>query len=421
VSPASVAGVAAVASRAGVLEIDRSNLGELPRELSNVTEAQRAYLCECVRRQPSAFVDGSVRALSLLVIDDKVVPVSVGTGTHPQEDKIGQMLMTISSEARRVLEPPALATATALGFHGLYAIWAKRPTLPTVTINDWLDGHVGKEPAGLSPEQWARLLELLDARHTRALFNVATLKSGRGAFDALGFRWLEMSDHFHFDPKTEVTKTLRSDRSAVKKSGYEVRRVTKLEPEELARVRELYRALNVGKYFGPLPQYNTAWFRLLLETGVGTIHVARKGGLIEAFSLHYDCRNSPTSPHGHLVIGYTGYDPRSEMGTSGKPRLVYNPCFERALQEGKVFSMGSGNGKFKRLRGGVSDDRWCIGVRTRGLSSVDRGLLGAVLGRRTTVPRDGRHGRFDGERARRGTASGARRRSPAPPPPSSNE
>ena len=142
-----------------------------------------------------------------------------------------------------------------------------------------------------------------------------------------------------------IRHTRKTDAALLKAN--EFRRVD--QPDLLLRhvgqIQHLYSQTYLEKHSGALnPQYRTAFFELLLRSGLfSSVGWLRDDGILEAFNIQH-CQD------GIMSWSICGHDISAPV-SRGLFRLVTAHDLDVATREQRIVNWGGGNGPYKRFRG----------------------------------------------------------------------
>ena len=141
-------------------------------------------------------------------------------------------------------------------------------------------------------------------------------------------------------PRTDA----KADRKLVAAGGLSVEAPTKLSPEDLRRVIQLYEDVYLTKYSRTNPAYRPDMLRAAIESGVLNLQLVRgPEGDIQAFAADHVYDRVLSSP-------MLGHD-RDRPASAGLYRVAMSLSVLRALEAGLGVNYSAGAGAFKRHRG----------------------------------------------------------------------
>ncbi|MDE3400246.1 MAG: hypothetical protein PWK00_04475 [Coxiella burnetii] len=149
-----------------------------------------------------------------------------------------------------------------------------------------------------------------------------------------------------YDPEDNYLskRNVKADLSLLKKRPYQIVYHDELSSEDIKRIRELYEMLFIKKHSRYAPDLTIHYFQQCYQhRWFEFIALRNQSGIIDAF-ISYARMN------GGMICGPLGYDttkPR-EMGLL---RMIISLSLDRAKKTGSIYNLGSGNEKFKLMRG----------------------------------------------------------------------
>lgn len=238
-----------------------------------------------------------------------------------------------------------------LALRGL-AHWARRRQLDRVaSVNNWM---LSTNPAPtIGPREVRELTSSLVGRFPDHALVFRTVERGRGSLaeglEAAG--WWRMPNRlvFHWDPERvpmlgkKCRQTLRRERRAIATHGYGSMPIGEAaRGAGVARIRELYRDLYVGKHSGWNPDFTLPWFEHAAVQGWMNWRCLARDGRVDGFSVWYEETDRITG----MVLGYD-----RTMTDVPLYRMLVADLLSEGERCGKPVFLSSGAGRFKQLRG----------------------------------------------------------------------
>lgn len=194
---------------------------------------------------------------------------------------------------------------------------------------------------------------------------------------ALGYRPVFSRFVWYQDPasrEVQRRKNYRLDRSALRRSGYEVVPGDALEDADYARVEHLYNQLYLDKYSRFNPQFTARFISTLARAGLLELRLLRKDGRFDGVFGFYSRRGIGTAP----LFGYDTSLPQKQ----GLYRILSHVWSELARERGLLINASAGVGAFKKSRGAIPalESNMVYAAHTPGPRRC-WGLLGALLDR----------------------------------------
>ena len=154
---------------------------------------------------------------------------------------------------------------------------------------------------------------------------------------------------YEFDFRETLEKKhshLQRDRSALKRSGLQVKVLTSISTAQASHLRDLYQAIYIDKHSALNAQYTSQFFADMFSFNVMTALVLQDAdGQIVAFAMLYEVDDT-------LTVPALGYDPQYLV--NGLYRHLFAAITFHAQEKRMLLNYSSGAGDFKRKRGGVA-------------------------------------------------------------------
>lgn len=243
-----------------------------------------------------------------------------------------------------------------LALRGL-GLWARRRQLDRVaSVNNWM---LSTNPAPtIGPREVRELTASLGRRFPDHALVFRTVERGRGtlAEDLEAAGWWRMPNRlvFRWDPDRvpklgrKCRQTLRRERQAIAEHGYRSVPVGEaVRGAGVARIRELYRDLYVGKHSRWNPDFTLPWFAHAAVQGWMRWRCLARDGRVDGFSTWYEEADRITA----MVLGYD-----RTMTDVPLYRMLVADVLAEGERCGKPVFLSSGAGRFKELRG--AEARW---------------------------------------------------------------
>ena len=239
----------------------------------------------------------------------------------------------------------------ALALRGL-GHWARRRQLDRVaSVNNWM---LSTNPAPtIGARDVRELTSALVGRFPDHALVFRTVERGRGSLaeglEAAGWRRMPNRLVFRWDPARvprldrKCRQTLRRERRAIAKHGYrDVPIGEAMAGAGVARIRDLYRGLYVGKHSRWNPDFTLPWFEHAAVQGWMSWRCLARDGRVDGFSVWYDEADRITG----MVLGYD-----RTMTEVPLYRMLVADLLSEGERCGKPVFLSSGAGRFKELRG----------------------------------------------------------------------
>jgi hypothetical protein len=337
--------------------LDAEAARELPPQRDDWAELARRYVVAMQRDGTSHYIDNVEVDLSLLRVDEQLLPLVVTQCDRPTDPS--RPIAAVASPrahyadytreemAKRHLAMPGWLLG--LGFRPLGAAMGLAELDRVVFVNNWL--LTTNPVARYTAEQLSAIVDGLTKKYPKAAVVFGGLlprlqPEQFRLFEQVGFRmvrhrrvWIVEDCERAFRESEE----LHRDRHLAERHGYEVVADPEVIASEAERLAELYRGLYLGKHSLLNPHFNAEFVRLTLDEGLLTYRAFRKAGAIDAFKAWY-------VKDGVMTGAFVGYD-RQKPRKLGLYRQAIALQATEAARLGLQLSWSGGVGEFKRLRG----------------------------------------------------------------------
>ncbi|NUR88614.1 MAG: GNAT family N-acetyltransferase [Nonomuraea sp.] len=313
----------------------RDNLAELRWPDTEDGAYARDYLTPLITEGPEEFVRNARTSVGVLLIDDEVVlPITVNDGEAGNAWVCSPYThyVTYAREELRVLDSAALRAALggALTALGALCRWAELDRV--VLVNNWLLS-TNLYPA-MKDHQYGEVVAFLRERFPgHAIGFCSVNRPIDGCLMVPGRRIYLVRPA---EQEARYRKRWRRDLRLIERHGYEV-----VEPDDAARVVELYNLLYLDKYSSNNPQFTERLVR-----GFSCLALVRRGRIDGV--LGYFVRD------GVMTTPLLGYDTALPQRL-GLYRMLSAITYQLAAERGLVVNDSAGAGEFKRLRGGMPE------------------------------------------------------------------
>lgn len=328
---------------------DRDTLSTLVWPTTTEGEYARNYLEPIINKGPQHYIDNVLTTYMVIQDGALILPVSVNHTEYQNSyvcSPYGQYIRYGVDEIHQLYSFP-MRSLCQHSLQGLGCLLKMGRINQTIHINNWLLS------TNLYPDLTAQQIRSLTELLTELFPNHAILFRSVNAtqtellellekqgYSKLFSRQVYLLDTQSSEPFNE--RHFKKDLILLENSGYEVVSPDAFSLNDVPRIAELYRALNIEKHSIQNPQFNEAFIRLGVEKHALTFHGLRKDGSLDAIFGSIQRGQTMAAP-------FFGYD-------TGKPeelglyRQLSALAVLKAKQNGFLLNQSSGAGSFKKRR-----------------------------------------------------------------------
>ena len=315
-------------------------------------KGQFSYVQRLVAERPVNMVANAHVSAFALELGGRLVPLIASDGKPADGTVCSMQAHYVESPSNQLSQLGSCFYASAARpFLGLLRLVIRAGGLGRVLyLNDWLL-TTNPEPR-LNKGELKKITRFLTAEFPdRAIVirsvNQLTRPELQTALLEKGFELTRSRRIYIFDPNRDGFRrkeNLRKDLRLLRNWPGTVGKGP-LGENEIDRVTKLYRGLYLRKYSSGNPDFTEQFFRTVINEGIFQFRYFELNGEILAFTAWKQELGSILG----TLIGYDLARPR-EMGLL---RMAFALDFAEALDQDVPYHLSSGNGHFKRLRGGV--------------------------------------------------------------------
>lgn len=331
---------------------DAKNIDNLVWPETDDGRYAKIFLVPLVKKGVAQFIDNIQADVCVLKIDHLVFPLIVVTENYANSWVCSPYAHYISygKEAIDIIERAYYIAQLIKNFMSVLEKISKSSKMNSVVyVNNWMFS-TDLYSYELNSEQIALITQFLTksfpshAIIMRSL-NQITTPNLMNSLDQSGFHLIASRYIFVTDSKNDSifkTRILKSDLKLWKETSYQIVDEDKLQKEEYDLLLELYKKLYIIQHSPLQPQFNSIFFKMLVEQQLLKFKVLKLDGVIKGVAGFYKRNNVMMCP----IFGYEKNSQESNIIY----RLLNTALLLEAQKEGLLFNQSAGAAFFKSIR-----------------------------------------------------------------------
>lgn len=333
-----------------------------------VEERRRAYLAGLLEGRTERYIENCRAELRVVCVEGKALPFTVSRGEGFLNDPLDALLSRTAEVLSQSMTNRVLFLATSAVVSVVHRLWTALFHERVLVLNNWLSHDYAW--FDLEPGELSAVLAHLHERYPGYVVFLGS--TGEARLEHAALRTVYYTPEYFFEPAEKVKRVLRNNLKYLERTDYEFRYLGPGErPAVYERLRELYDHLYVGKYEHSM-LYSPAWFRLNVESGLGSVFVFEKNGRIDMFGMVYEQDDL-------LLGGVMGYDMTLDYRALRFVPLVTSVYFLESIRLGRRLNAGASNDDFKLKRGCSVGNVLAVRASGAGLGPARRRLFDALF------------------------------------------
>lgn len=309
----------------------------------------RRFLEPLVKKGVGHYVDNIDTKMGVLIVDDTAFPVTINDGQYanafvcsPFSHYVSYAGITVEKIKNRFIKKAINASLK------IYELLMKKGKInQVITVNNWL--FTTNLSPKMTPEALKKINEYLKASFpTHAiLFRSITKQTCAEGYHALksnGYHLIASRYMYLLDGTNDSvfqTRIFKSDLKFFRESAFKIVPPDEIEEADISRLQELYNALYIQKYSTLNPQFNTHFFKHLINNQLLQIHAVKEDDSYIGL-VGYFCRNK------QMISPLFGYDPNDEK--KGVYRYLSTILILEAQKHQAIFNQSAGGSFYKKIR-----------------------------------------------------------------------
>lgn len=333
---------------------DRTTIDNLQWHPESGGEKFKEFLAPLVKNGIRSYVDNIDADFYVLQVGSIILPIVVANENYKDSyvcSPYGHYFAQ-AQKSDRVLPNRFLRNLTRGFSKGLGKISRKAKINSAVFVNNWLSA-TDTYPAGLNKSHIKAIISTLTERFPNHAIVFRSLNSQiNGSLiqdvESLGCHMIASRQVYLNDTKQDVAFRRRDTKRDIKlleEGPYTVVDESHLDAEDFKRLQELYSKLYIV-YHTPLsPQFNVAFFQIMLNSGLMGLRLVKHNGKIEGMAAYYEQDGVLVSP----LIGFDKAHPKN----GEIYQLLSLSLLLAAKKNNLIWHQSAGASAYKKNRGAV--------------------------------------------------------------------